>query len=549
MPSVKEFLSAILGPPPTEELYAELKPIPVGGGKVEPVFFRYPAELDALCTQVATLSGKQNVYFGTSLFRARRGTNENVASCRALFVDIDYQKTPYPKAVELLKTFPLKASIVVSSGGGVHVYFLLKEPVTDRELLKKDGLIQRINTAIANAVGGDKCSNVAWVLRVPGTLNLKYRPAPTVTILAWRPELQYNLSDFDFLVLEAPPTSSAPALEVVVPSQTATVDLDKFTASELVKQVIREGLPAFVAHHKRTDTPEQFAARKLSRSEADYYVITQLVYCDATDAEIFAVFRNPEYKIGEKYRERGTGGDSYLAHSIQRARAVKKNYPRVSVDTAIDRVASHMRKEEGDDRFRLLKIIKTTFDPPLYEISCILPDGKEYTVKNVAAEMVTSYSKFRDYFFTCCDLFPPEIGPKAWRNMLASVPVLEKKVIPPAVASIRGEIKAAFEDFLSKAEPFKDTGQLEYFAVHEDDGVVSFKLRAFVGFLRDQGVEIQQQRPTIKDVIQNHNFEYGPHRVGKGVHRVWYSRNGNTPDEPERTTPQEDIGFVTKTPI
>jgi hypothetical protein len=62
-------------------------------------------------------------------------------------------------------------------------------------------------------------------------------------------------------------------------------------------------------------------ARVGQRSEADQRVITCLLARGASHEEIRAIFRNPAWNIGAKYREKGRDGDRYLLRSIANARA------------------------------------------------------------------------------------------------------------------------------------------------------------------------------------------------------------------------------------
>jgi hypothetical protein len=72
----------------------------------------------------------ENVYIGVAMRRRPGdGSGENCASLGALFVDLDYKRTPETDARAALARFALKPSIVVASGGGLHAYWLLREPI------------------------------------------------------------------------------------------------------------------------------------------------------------------------------------------------------------------------------------------------------------------------------------------------------------------------------------------------------------------------------------------------------------------------------------
>ncbi len=126
----------------------------------------------------------ENVYFGVATRRdCSSGALANCGALGALFVDID--STSAPEARARLYRFPLKPSIVVASGGGLHGYYLLREPIdlqAPGEAERAKSLLRRL----ARALGGDlSAAEPARVLRVPDTWNHKYTPARPVTIEAF----------------------------------------------------------------------------------------------------------------------------------------------------------------------------------------------------------------------------------------------------------------------------------------------------------------------------------------------------------------------------
>ena len=120
-----------------------------------------------------------NYFFGVGL-RNGGGAKENLTQIPSLYADIDFKDTPIEKARENVKNFPFKPSIAVESGGGVHLYWLLKEPCGQEEI----DTFETANRQIAESIGADIASSeAARILRVPGTKNFKYDPARDVKIL------------------------------------------------------------------------------------------------------------------------------------------------------------------------------------------------------------------------------------------------------------------------------------------------------------------------------------------------------------------------------
>jgi hypothetical protein len=114
----------------------------------------------------------EDLYVGIATRRdVSSGKLENCRHLGALFADIDFKSTPEPEARGRLARFPLAPSAVVQSGGGLHVYWWLREPL---ELPNEAAHAKQLLRRLAAAVGGDlSAAEPARVLRVPGTRNHK----------------------------------------------------------------------------------------------------------------------------------------------------------------------------------------------------------------------------------------------------------------------------------------------------------------------------------------------------------------------------------------
>ncbi len=157
-------------------------------------------------------SGLVHVYFGvhpTAKPKAsyQRATIGDIAAVNCLFAEFDAKHFGDDKdaAWHHLQALPIPASLIVDSGGGYHAYWLFAKPFTldsddSREFAKN---LQRRWVA---AMGGDDgAKDLARVLRVPGTLNVKpeYGPNfPTVRVI-WTSWRAYQLSELE-AVLPAP---------------------------------------------------------------------------------------------------------------------------------------------------------------------------------------------------------------------------------------------------------------------------------------------------------------------------------------------------------
>jgi len=180
--------------------YIEVRPIDPTG-KVERYFYTVK-DIYRLITQLTDpdLSHfkNTNVYFGVCPRRERQGKEENVGEVNSVWVDLDCENMKEKlDALKKLDRFDLSPSIIVSSGNGLHCYWLLDRPYaikTDKDRLGAKGYLK----GLALALNGDKTFDLSRILRVPGTQNLKnlHNPLP-VEILEFHPTRRYKLGDFE----------------------------------------------------------------------------------------------------------------------------------------------------------------------------------------------------------------------------------------------------------------------------------------------------------------------------------------------------------------
>jgi hypothetical protein len=138
-------------------------------------------ELDTIPSIVKAHAG-QNAFFGVGLRRLGDGTKNGITEIPALWADLDLGKmteTARADTLARLSGFPLRPSLQVNSGGGRHLYFLLKEPAGPEDIVTVEGLLRRL----AAYLGGDRLvCDASHIMRIPGTLNHKYNPPRPVLI-------------------------------------------------------------------------------------------------------------------------------------------------------------------------------------------------------------------------------------------------------------------------------------------------------------------------------------------------------------------------------
>jgi primase-like protein/DNA primase RepB-like protein len=167
--------------------------------------FARPDQLDDTAAAFVAAHSQEDVYVGVASRRdASSGRLENCSWLSVLFADIDFKMSSEAAAREQVARFKISPTIVVGSGGGLHAYWWLAEPIDAQATLTKARLRR-----LAHAVGGDlAAAEPARILRLPDTLNHKYEPARLVQIEMFEPARRYSVSEFDRL-LPAQPTAPA----------------------------------------------------------------------------------------------------------------------------------------------------------------------------------------------------------------------------------------------------------------------------------------------------------------------------------------------------
>jgi hypothetical protein len=159
----------------------------------------------------------QDVYVGVGLSNADRGlthrcVSDEVAGLIGFWADFDIRSEAHTKALpatieDALSIIPecMPPTLVIATGNGAHAWWLLKEPhVFDDAEDRKDTamLVSRWQTLLrlrASQRGWafDRLSDLARVLRIPGTVNFKDPNNPKAVTLHSETERRYNLSDFE----------------------------------------------------------------------------------------------------------------------------------------------------------------------------------------------------------------------------------------------------------------------------------------------------------------------------------------------------------------
>jgi hypothetical protein len=291
-PEWRDFLRALYAGAP-DDLYFELRCIHPTSGDARS-FWSKVGDKRALTNALnrGTALNRESgygLYFAPCLRREKKGKADAAALLPALWVDLDCDDDAAHRAVamEKLNTFTPPPSAIIDSGGGLHAYWLLSEPVTLAEGSRKQAA--GILRGLFSALGGDPqyVKSVASVMRLPSSINTKpERGGVLVTLVELHPDRRYPLSDFLWLESQ-PQLERNGTMNVVTLNGNGQHPLPKRTEDYLVS-----GAPE---HHRNK---ELFAAACQlrdaghSQSDAESQLVPRYVADGCSEREAVATIKS-----------------------------------------------------------------------------------------------------------------------------------------------------------------------------------------------------------------------------------------------------------------
>ena len=188
------------------------------------------SDLAKAAAYAARLGDTHDVYYGVGLRGQKlgprqRGSSDDVSVIPAFWSDIDvrgsaHKETALPatvaEALGFLDSLPLKPSIVVSSGNGLHVYWLLDKPLEIMDKAQRKSVAEAlrgwqlyINTAAKkNGWKLDNTSDLSRVLRLPGSINHKKGGSGERVAVVMVHDERYAPADFSDYTAPKPKTNA-----------------------------------------------------------------------------------------------------------------------------------------------------------------------------------------------------------------------------------------------------------------------------------------------------------------------------------------------------
>ncbi len=324
----ERFMKALF-PRLDEQNLADIVGLRPGGG----TYGRAPYDAISDIVELAeTFGDKCNLYFRLSTCKPPKneslkgfGARPNLASTATLWADVDVDEdkvfTTKQEALEAIKNFEPTPSIIVNSGGGFHVYWLLREPVFFGKWKgEHKGEMDRVegcNRGIMERLPSDNCWDATRILRIPGTFNLKKEKARPVELVKFDDSIRYGLDQLAELLYE--PYSQR---EQQPRQRPATEDGNHASIFSTTKVDGRKALERAIGRGLSKRAQGLIAAGDASqdfkgdRSRMCASVVMSLLRVETPYDDILAVFKN--FPVGERYGESGKG---WLARVILSAEA------------------------------------------------------------------------------------------------------------------------------------------------------------------------------------------------------------------------------------
>ena len=142
----------------------------------------------------------EDIYFGVHPSKTQKGSKErtqlaDIEVINCLYCDFDL--SDFEDQMQLLaahiKELDPPPSAIVSSGGGYHCYWYLKEPFWLDTELKREIATGLQKQWVVYVEGDLAVHDLARIMRVPETLNYKYDPPRPVKVLRDNQDVEYTL--------------------------------------------------------------------------------------------------------------------------------------------------------------------------------------------------------------------------------------------------------------------------------------------------------------------------------------------------------------------
>ena len=185
---------------------------------------------------------------------ARTRSKETVREIVCLHQDLDFKgiAEDEPAIRAAIGRLECRPSIEVRSGGGLHLYWLLREPIDAVALRDRIEIVLKV---LAEIVAGDTSTcEVSRLMRLPGTHNSKYGDMRTVVLERCEPSLTYELEDLEEWIDVQRPVLMRKIRDIKQPSENQIVPKNETETNPFLR------LASQMGYKPRLDVEQALAA-------------------------------------------------------------------------------------------------------------------------------------------------------------------------------------------------------------------------------------------------------------------------------------------------
>lgn len=275
----------------------------------------------------------ENVYIGLATWQPGTDRKKNhVTGKKCFYIDIDCgptkdypdKKTAFLSLKDFLVASKLPApSMIVDSGGGLHVYWVMDEVIIEKEWTAVATGLKRLAAEHKFKHDAAVVGDSARIMRVPGTFNWKDPSTPRECKVIKNTGLSYTLEDFRKLI---PKTTNVVAMP----------GLEKFQDGGFDNIIATSSQPRYVKHIKKeckvvSHTLETGGAE--DEYPAWFAMLTLLLYCEDGDAYVHPMSnKHSGYNanvVSRKWQQRQDDKAAGHAHGATTCEAFHALHPEI----------------------------------------------------------------------------------------------------------------------------------------------------------------------------------------------------------------------------
>jgi hypothetical protein len=282
-----------------------------------------PLEHEWVEQEILPRSGRQMITVGPAPRfqapqRGKAGKDQDDCQVSCVWADLDFKQyqNGAMDVVRRIADFPLRPSVVINSGYGRHVYFVFRTPLQANSLPLWDKIIR----GLRDALDSDATINLSRVMRLPGTLNIKYPDAAVMcelneedsSWLRYHPDEVVDAIEQVNTLKRSGPAVALQSLDAKLPAD-GTVSL-----GDLHRRNVPYDLKVAIVSGKRTIRTGVNAGRDDDDSARDFWIACSLLERGFGIEEIKAVFRQHPHGCGSKWAQK-QHGEKYLDLTVNKA--------------------------------------------------------------------------------------------------------------------------------------------------------------------------------------------------------------------------------------